>query len=102
MTLRVLAILAAFVVVPSTLSGSADAQERRLPSSATEMKLSFAPAVQRAAPAVVNVYAAKAESRNPFFDDPLFRRFFGVAGILRKKVQRTLRSGVIADAARLV
>jgi len=102
MTLRVFAILAAFVVVPSTLSGSADAQERRLPSSATEMKLSFAPAVQRAAPAVVNVYAAKAESRNPFFDDPLFRRFFGGPGMQREQVQRSLGSGVIVDAGGLV
>src|SRR5258705_9214180 len=35
------------------------AQERRVPSSATETRLSFAPVVQRAAPSVVNVYAAR-------------------------------------------
>ena len=35
---------------------------------------------KRVAPAVVNVYAAKAvQNRNPLFDDPLFRRFFGAA-----------------------
>ena len=35
------------------------------------------------APAVVNVYAAKTvQTRNPLFDDPIFRRFFGVPGEL--------------------
>ncbi len=33
----------------------AAAQDRRVPSSAVEAKLSFAPVVQKAAPAVVNV-----------------------------------------------
>jgi Do/DeqQ family serine protease len=81
----------------------APAQDRRLPSSAAEMKLSFAPAVQRAAPAVVNVYAAKVvESRNPFADDPIFRRFFGLPGMQREQVQRSLGSGVIVDAAGIV
>src|SRR5712691_3704310 len=69
-----LAILVAIVVA---LTGPAAAQERRVPTGA-EIKLSFAPIVQRVAPAVVNVYAAKVvENRNPLFDDPLFRRFFG-------------------------
>ena len=34
------------------------AQERRVPSSAAELRLSYAPIVQRVEPAVVNVYAA--------------------------------------------
>ena len=35
----------------------------------------------RVAPAVVNVYAAKVvQNRNPLFDDPIFRRFFGDRG----------------------
>ena len=43
------------------------------------MKMSFAPLVQRVTPAVVNVYASRVEKqqRNPFLDDPFFRRFFG-------------------------
>jgi len=46
-----------------------------------ELRLSYAPVVQRVAPAVVNVYAAKTvQTRNPLFDDPIFRRFFGVPG----------------------
>ena len=40
--------------------------------------MSYAPIVQRVAPAVVNVYAARTvENRNPLIDDPFFRRFFG-------------------------
>ena len=52
-----------------------------MPSSPNEVRLSYAPVVQRAAPAVVNVYAAKTVAvRNPLFDDPIFRRFFGMPG----------------------
>src|SRR4051812_33409273 len=79
----------------------ASAQERRLPASTNELRLSFAPVVQRAAPAVVNVYAAKTvamANRNPFMDDPIFRRFFGMPGGpggpgMGEQVQRSLGSG---------
>ncbi len=90
------------------LLGSADfaaAQERRVPNSTAELTLSYAPVVQRVAPAVVNVYAAKVvENRNPFFDDPFFRRFFGGpnSSLPREQVQRSLGSGVIVDPSGLV
>ena len=72
-----LRILAAFTALFVILNHPAAAQERRVPTGA-ELKLSFAPIVQRVAPAVVNVYAANVvENRNPLLDDPLFRRFFG-------------------------
>jgi Do/DeqQ family serine protease len=78
------------------------AQDRRLPQSAAEMKLSFAPVVKRVAPAVVNVYAARVvENRHPLMDDPVFRRFFG-QGIPREQVQRSLGSGVIVDPSGLI
>ena len=84
------------------LSGPAAAQDRRVPTGA-ELKLSFAPIVQRVAPAVVNVYAAKTvENRNPLFDDPMFRRFFGSPDMPRERVQRSLGSGVIVDASGLI
>jgi len=98
-------LLAAVVAFALTLCAWAGAlaQERRLPTSAAEMRLSFAAGVQRAAPAVVNVYAAKVvENRNPFADDPIFRRFFGLPGMPREQVQRSLGSGVIVDAAGFV
>jgi Do/DeqQ family serine protease len=67
--------------------------------------LSYAPVVQRVAPAVVNVYAAKVvENRNPLLDDPFFRRFFGGpdSSVPREQVQRSLGSGVILDETGLI
>jgi Do/DeqQ family serine protease len=75
------------------------AQEVRLPSSAGEIKLSFAPVVKRVVPSVVNVYAARVENHVPMFDDPIFRRFFGGG---HEQVQRSLGSGVVVDPAGLV
>src|ERR1700752_4141281 len=80
------------------------AQDRRVPSSAGGLKLSFAAIVQRAQPAVVNVYAAKTvQNRNPLLDDPIFRRFFGVPGNKQpEQMQRSLGSGVMVDSSGLV
>src|SRR5215467_10225252 len=80
-------------------------QEVRVPSSAAEIRLSYAPVVKRVSPAVVNVYAARVvENRMPLFDDPIFRRFFGGGGLggPREQVQRSLGSGVIVDPLGLV
>jgi Do/DeqQ family serine protease len=78
-------------------------QDRRVPASATELRLSYAPIVQRVQPAVVNVYAAKViQDRNPLLDDPIFRRFFGVPGQQPEQMQRSLGSGVMVDASGLV
>ena len=100
-------LLAASFLVLCALGpgGLAAAQERRVPSSTAELTLSYAPVVQRVAPAVVNVYAAKVvENRTPFFDDPFFRRFFGGpnSSLPREQVQRSLGSGVIVDPSGLV
>jgi Do/DeqQ family serine protease len=98
--LNLLAVLA-FTLLSSLLS-TAPAQERRVPSSLNEIRLSYAPIVQRAAPTVVNVYAAKTvAAQNPFGDDPIFRRFFGAPGG-GEQVQRSLGSGVLVDAGGLV
>jgi Do/DeqQ family serine protease len=78
------------------------AQDRRVPSSPAELRLSYAPIVQRVQPAVVNVYAAKVvQNHNPFLDDPLFRRFFGIPG-QPEQMQRSLGSGVMVDPSGLV
>jgi len=77
------------------------AQERRVPASPAEVKLSYAPIVQRVQPAVVNVYAAKMV-QNPLLDDPIFRRFFGVPGQQPEQMQRSLGSGVMVDSSGLV
>ncbi len=79
------------------------AQDRRVPTSAAEVRLSYAPIVQRVQPAVVNVYAAKVvQNRNPLLDDPIFRRFFGVPGQQPEQMQRSLGSGVMVDSSGLV
>jgi serine protease DegS len=63
--------------------------------------VSYADAVQRSAPAVVNVFATKItrEKPHPLFDDPLFKRFFGdQASRPRYKRENSLGSGVIVDS----
>jgi Do/DeqQ family serine protease len=105
---RVKALVGALVLVAAPLSAPAQDRgvDRRVPSSPNELRLSYAPVVQHAAPAVVNVYAAKTVAvRNSLFDDPIFRRFFGVPdgrGGPGEQMQRSLGSGVIIDHAGLV
>ena len=104
MSRRFLAALCALVFTLIAAMTAATAQERRVPNSSAEVQLSYAPVVQRVAPAVVNVYAARVvENRNPLFDDPFFRQFFGGGGGMpREQVQRSLGSGVIVDPSGLV
>jgi Do/DeqQ family serine protease len=79
------------------------AQDRRVPASQNELRLSYAPIVQHVTPAVVNVYAAKVvQNHNPLLDDPIFRRFFGVPGQQPEQMQRSLGSGVMVDPSGLV
>jgi len=105
---RWLATAALIVIAAAPFGAGAQERtpERRVPSSANELRLSYAPVVRRAAPAVVNVYAAKTVAvRNPLFDDPIFRRFFGGPGApggSGDQVQRSLGSGVLVDAEGLV
>ena len=93
-----LAAAAALLVQPAL------AQDRVVPPSAQSLRMSYAPIVQRTAPAVVTVSAARVvENRNPLMDDPFFRRFFGPNfGGPQQQKQASLGSGVIVDAAGLV
>jgi S1-C subfamily serine protease len=63
--------------------------------------VSYADAVQQAAPSVVNIYTAKmtVERRNSLFSDPFFQRFFGdrFEGQPKKRLQTSLGSGVIIN-----
>jgi Do/DeqQ family serine protease len=93
----------AVICFSATAAVPAVAQDRRVPTSPAEVKLSYAPIVQRVQPAVVNVYAAKVvQNRNPLLDDPIFRRFFGVPGQQPEQMQRSLGSGVMVDSSGLV
>ncbi len=78
--------------------GDADAQQRSVPSSNSEIQLSFASVVKQVAPAVVNVYAERVvQTRSPFSNDPFFEFFFGrnSRGLPRQRVENSLGSGVI-------
>ncbi len=62
--------------------------------------VSYADAVQRASPSVVNIWTRKPLERrtHPLFDDPLFRLFFDRADIPRQeRMQSALGSGVIVS-----
>jgi Do/DeqQ family serine protease len=96
---RILTVL----LVSFVAMAPARSQDRRVPASPAELNLSYAPIVQRAQPAVVNVYAAKmVQNRNPLMDDPIFRRFFGGGGQQPEQMQRSLGSGVMVDPSGLV
>ncbi|MCW8943917.1 MAG: Do family serine endopeptidase [Sedimenticola sp.] len=101
-TSTVAGIIAAYIAVSLFTS---PAQELSPSSVATpnlihkEGPVSYASAVQQAAPAVVNIFTAKltVQRGNSLFDDPLFQRFFGDRFKVqpRKKRQTSLGSGVI-------
>lgn len=70
---------------------SLSVNERIVPQSEIQVKLSFAPVVKQTAPAVVNVYSerkVKVRNRDPFME------FFG-RGVPRERVESSLGSGVI-------
>lgn len=61
---------------------------------------SLAPMLKHVTPAVVNISSkTHVRVRNPFFDDPIFRHFFG-GGASRERIEQSLGSGVIIDAAK--
>jgi Do/DeqQ family serine protease len=98
---RLMTLFAVALSALATVANNASAQERRVPASLGQLQMSFAPIVQRVAPAVVNVYATHVvENQNPFMSDPFFRQFFG--GVPRRQVERSLGSGVIVDPAGLI
>lgn len=74
------------------LAGGAITEPVRVaPESMADVRMSFAPIVDRASPAVVNVYTSKVVQRTT--GDPFFDRFFGV----RSEPQTSLGSGVIVS-----
>lgn len=86
---------------------SSPAPGQSMPQTQAELKFSFAPVVEKAAPAVVNIYAARVVETprvNPFADDPIFRHFFGegVSNQSTSRIQSSLGSGVIVDPKGIV
>jgi len=101
-----LAFLYILVVQPRLLHGVGNVVEVRetpAPAAAAESgamsgPVSYADAVGRAMPAVVNIQTAKVITRrvHPLLDDPIFQHFFGnrLSGT-KKEIQTSLGSGVI-------
>lgn len=75
-----------------------DDSERRI--NVGSGPVSYAEAVRRASPAVVNIYTTKQVVANPsqLYDNPTFRRFFGDLDRSRERTQSSLGSGVIMNA----
>lgn len=77
-----------------------EAPGARSAAAGANAPVSYAAAVERAAPAVVNINTAKVvvERPHPFFNDPVFREFFGGDLIRpRQRVETSLGSGVIVS-----
>ena len=87
------------LLVASVGLGDARAQQdRQVPASRQQVQLSYAPLVQQATPAVVNIYTTKTRRRSAMFDDSLLKRFFGDQfgfSVPKERVQGSLGSGVI-------
>ncbi len=76
-----------------------------VPQNRDQIRLSYAPLVKNAAPAVVNIYAkrlVRSRGRASLFNDPIFNRLFGdfpLRGFSRERLENSLGSGVIVRAA---
>lgn len=70
------------------------------PSSKNPTQGSYRHAAARAMPSVVNIFTSKAATRpkNPFMDDPFFRKFFGDRFDEEQDKQISLGSGVIVSS----
>lgn len=85
------------VTGPKPIVELTESSQQRDESTQTGM-VSYAAAVNKAAPAVVNIYTTKiiTERVNPFFSDPFFKRFFGdELSRPRQRQETSLGSGVI-------
>ncbi len=81
------------------LAAPALAETAQVPTTTTQIALSFAPVVKQTAPAVVNIYASQIvqERPSPFAGDPFFEEFFRNFGPTTPRVQNSLGSGVIVS-----
>ncbi len=100
--------LAVLLWLPDAMSPSHNETSTTGTYSATDTSLlpsaqgpvSYADAVDRAAPAVVNIFTRKIVRRktHPLFDDPFFQRFFRTNPQPSERIQSSLGSGVIMSA----
>lgn len=107
----VLAVIAAFALVscgstiePQRSSAVSSPAPKAAPPLRSDGQQSFADIVDRVAPAVVTIRSerrVRAPQQFPFFNDPMFREFFGLgrnnAPQPRDQIQRGLGSGVVVS-----
>ncbi|MEH6496859.1 MAG: Do family serine endopeptidase [Pseudomonas marincola] len=90
-------ILGSLLFLAGNVGSNAYAAElQKVPESAVEVKLSYAPLVKKAAPAVVNIFTKKKinpKVRKNLFNDPFFEQFFG-KGFGGQKKQKTTQSAL--------
>ena len=93
--------LAGMALCGAMLLGWPAASQAALPASVAGQPVpSLAPMLSKVTPAVVNISTkTRVAVRDPYFDDPIFRQFFGLPSSPRERVEQSLGSGVIVDAA---
>ncbi len=84
------AALLLVLAAPQARAQTAEPALGRVPPDAMTMKMSFAPIVRRAAPAVVNVFSKRVVRQQV---DPFWSLFAG--GVPRERVEQSLGSGSI-------
>jgi Do/DeqQ family serine protease len=93
-------LAAAFVAVAGA-TPSLPALATLPPSVDGQPMPSLAPMLAHVTPAVVNISTkTRVPVRDPYFNDPIFRQFFGLPSAPRERVEQSLGSGVIVDAAK--
>jgi Do/DeqQ family serine protease len=93
-------LLIALLLFAPAFEGPVAAQNRTVPASREEIRLSYAPVVRRAAPAVVNISTRRVVTRRglpgAFRGNPFFEQFFrDFGGVPQRRLESSLGSGVI-------
>ena len=109
--MKKLILLACLLTIMSIAPARAQEGIARVPQSAQQLQMSFAPLVKKTGPAVVNIYTKRIVRQrmaiiSPFMNDPFFNQFFGGLGGMRggvqERVENSLGSGVIVDPSGVI
>ena len=98
--LLVLQLYPQFIAPPVTTVEIREAASNDHPLSTGQGVVSYADAVDKAAPAVVNIYTRTLvrQPTNPLLSDPFFRNFFNAEQLpQRERIESSLGSGVILN-----
>ena len=86
-----------FIIALIALPVNAD--QMNVPKNHFEIGMGFVPVVEKAAPAVVNIYARQLVNQrmSPFFETDFFDEMFGGLAMQRQRIHNSLGSGVIVS-----